>query len=250
MSDQTPSSPQVTETSPTAASIEDMYMKFISVMVHEIRKPMTSIRGYVDMLDKRLVGELNDMQGQFITTVRNNVLSMEQLVTDISDISKLRAGRLKAEPKMDVAKNLLLEVEKKMADLATQRQHALEFDIPQGLPILNIDKTRYVQAIVKLVDNALKYTNPGGTIRVTASAVTEGLQVVVEDNGVGMQPEELSRLGEMFFRGDDELVLNTKGYGLGIPIALECVKLCGGRLFYSSEKGVGSKFGVVVPVMS
>lgn len=250
MSDQTPPPDQATENAPTAASVEDLYMKFISVMVHEIRKPMTSIRGYVDMLDKRLVGELNDMQGQFITTVRNNVLSMEQLVTDISDISKLRAGRLKAEPKMDVAKNVLLEVEKKFAELAVQRQQALEFEIPQGLPILNIDKTRYVQAIIKLVDNAIKYTHPGGTIRITASAVPEGLQVLVEDNGVGMQPEELDRLGELFFRGDDEIVLNTKGYGLGIPIAMECVKLCGGRLFYSSEKGVGSKFGIVVPAMS
>ncbi|MBZ0317783.1 MAG: HAMP domain-containing histidine kinase [Anaerolineae bacterium] len=250
MSDQTPPPDQITENTPTVASVEDMYMKFISVMVHEIRKPMTSIRGYVDMLDKRLVGELNDMQGQFVSTVRNNVLSMEQLVTDISDISKLRAGRLKAEPKMDVAKNVLLEVEKKLAELATQRQHALEFDIPQGLPILNIDKTRYTQAIIKIVDNAIKYTNPGGTIKITASAVPEGLQVLVEDNGVGMQPEELARLGELFFRGDDEIVLNTKGYGLGIPIAMECVKLCGGRLFYSSEKGVGSKFGIVVPAMS
>ncbi len=83
-----------------------------------------------------------------------------------------------------------------------------------------------------------------------ASAVPEGLQVLVEDNGVGMQPEELARLGELFFRGDDEIVLNTKGYGLGIPIAMECVKLCNGRLFYSSEKGVGSKFGIIVPAMS
>ncbi|MBI5928395.1 MAG: HAMP domain-containing histidine kinase [Chloroflexi bacterium] len=250
MSDETAKPAEVTESAPTAASVEDMYMKFISVMVHEIRKPMTSIRGYVDMLDKRLVGELNDMQGQFVSTVRNNVLSMEQLVTDISDISKLRAGRLKAEPKMDVAKNVLLEVEKKLSELATQRQHAFVFDIPQGLPILNVDKTRYTQAIIKIVDNAIKYTNPGGTIRITASAVPEGLQVLVEDNGVGMQPEELNRLGELFFRGDDEIVLNTKGYGLGIPITMECVKLCGGRLFYSSEKGIGSKFGIIVPAMS
>jgi signal transduction histidine kinase len=228
---------------------EDTYLKFISVMVHEIRKPMTSIRGYVDMLDKRVVGDLNDMQAQFITVIRNNVI-MEYLVADISDLTKMRAGRLKAEIKMDMAKNILLDVEKKTTEAAAERQHGLTFDIPQGLPLINTDKTRVSQALVKLVDNALKYTHPGGTVRVTASQVEGGLQILVQDNGVGLQPAEVERLGELFFRGDDELVLNTKGYGLGIPIAMECMRVVGGRLFYSSEKGVGSTFGIFLPATS
>jgi signal transduction histidine kinase len=229
---------------------EDAYVKFISFMVHEVRKPMTSIRGYIDMLDKRVVGELNDMQGQFVTTIRNNVLSMEALVADISDLTKMRAGRLRAENKMDLAKNILLEVEKKMTEPAAARQHQLVFDVPQGLPMLNTDKTRVAQALIKLVDNAVKYTHPGGTIRVTAAPVEGGLEVTVQDNGVGLHPEELARLGELFFRGDDELVLNTKGYGLGIPIAFECMRLVGGKVFYTSEKGAGSTFGIFLPAMS
>lgn len=223
--------------------------KFVSIMVHEIRKPMTSIRGYADMMDKRLVGELNEMQGQFIATIRRNVISMEKLVSDLSDYTKMRTGRIKAESKMDMAKNILLAVEKETKELATEHKHELVFEIPDGLPILNLDGNRAKQALIKLVENAIKYTPEGGHIIVRAQPVEGGLEIVVKDNGVGMTAEELARLGELWFRGDDELVTSTKGYGLGIPIVLECLRLAGGRLFYESEKGVGSTFGVFLPGM-
>lgn len=224
--------------------------KFVSVMVHEIRKPMTSIRGYADMMDKRLVGELNDMQGQFMATIRRNVISMEKLVSDLSDFTKMRTGRIKAENKMDMAKNILLAVQKETQDLAAEHKHELVFEVPDGLPILNLDGNRAKQALVKLVENAIKYTPEGGHIIVRARPVEGGLEIIVKDNGVGMTPEEVERLGELWFRGDDELVTSSKGYGLGIPIVLECMRLAGGRLFYESEKGTGSTFGIFLPGMS
>lgn len=223
---------------------------FVSFMVHEIRKPMTSIRGYSDMLDKRVVGELNDMQGQFVTTIRNNVLSMEQLVSDISDIIKMRTGRIGSEAKMDMAKNILMAVEKENKDFAEERGVELEFDVPSGLPILNLDSLRATQAINKLVNNALKYTPEGGKVTVSAAPAEGGLEIHVADNGVGMHPEEVENLGDLFFRGDDELVTNSKGYGMGIPIVFECMKLVDGRFDYQSEKGKGSKFSIFLPGMS
>lgn len=233
--------------------IDDIIMEnagFISFMVHEIRKPMTSLRGYSDMLHKGLMGELNDMQAQFIATIRNNVISMEKLVSDISDISKMQSGRLKPDPKMDMAKNILLAVQKETAEMAEEAGHELVFDIPDGLPLLNLDSTRAVQAVIKLVDNALKYTPEGGKVVVSAEPVEGGLQIHVSDNGVGMNSEELEKLGELFFRGDDDLVTNTKGYGLGIPIVIECMKMVNGRLSYESTKGEGSRFSIFLPGMS
>lgn len=223
---------------------------FVSFMVHEIRKPMTSIRGYSDMLDKQVVGELNEMQAQFVTTIRNNVLSMERLVSDISDIIKMRTGRMRAEAKMDMAKNILMAVEKDNKEVAADRKIEVVFDIPSGLPLLNLDSTRATQSLNKLVENAIKYTPEGGKVTVTAAPVEGGLEITITDNGVGMKPEELERLGDLFFRGDDELVTNSKGYGLGIPIVMECMKLVNGRFFYESEKGTGSKFGIFLPGMS
>ncbi|PJF44208.1 MAG: hypothetical protein CUN55_05190 [Phototrophicales bacterium] len=237
----------------TAAAVEEIqrtYSQFISVMVHELRKPMTSIRGYSDMLTKNVVGELNEMQMQFAMTIRNNVISMERLIADISDLVKMRVGRIRAEPKMDMAKNILLEVEKNTRELAAEKSHELIFEIPDGLPLLNLDSTRVKQALTKLVENAIKYTENGGRIVVTATAVEGGIEIRVKDNGVGLTPEEVERLGELWFRGDDPVVTNQKGYGLGIPIVQECMRLVNGRLFYESEKGVGSTFGIFLPAMS
>ncbi len=235
-----------------AAAVEEVqrtYSQFISIMVHELRKPMTSIRGYSDMLSKNVVGELNDMQMQFATTIRNNVISMERLVADISDLVKMRVGRIRAEPKMDMAKNILLEIEKAAREQAVEKSHEVVFEVPDGLPLLNLDSTRVKQALHKLVENAIKYTEDGGKVTVTASKVEGGLEIRVKDNGVGLSPEELERLGELWFRGDDPVVTNQKGYGLGIPIVQECMKLVNGRLFYESEKGVGSTFGIFLPGM-
>lgn len=226
-----------------------MYSEFISVMVHELRKPMTSIRGYSDMLSKNVVGELNEMQTNFIQVIRNNVISMEYLIADISDLTKMRVGRIKAEPKMDLAKNMLMEVEKKVKELAEEKDHEITFEVPDGLPLLNLDSTRAIQAITKLVENSVKYTPEGGKITVRAENHEGKLKVSVIDNGVGLSEEELGRLGELWFRGDDPVVTNQKGYGLGIPIALECMRIIEGELSWESKKGEGSTFSVILPAM-
>lgn len=222
----------------------------ISVMVHEVRIPMTSIKGYSDMLAKNVVGELNDMQAQFVDTIRSNVTRMEHLVTDISDISKIQAGRLRLESKMDMYKNIAMRVEKETADLAAEHEHTLTFDTPSGLPLLNLDGMRLAQALAKLVTNALLYTPNGGEIIVRASDVSGSLRVEVIDPGVGMTAEEQAHVGELFWRADNEHVRSMKGHGLGLPIVIGLIKLMGGEFFFESEAGKGSTFGIVVPGMS
>ncbi len=222
---------------------------FVSVMVHEIRVPMTSIKGYSDMLAKNVVGELNEMQTQFVETIRSNVERMEHLVSDISDISKIRSGRLRLEAKMDTYKNIAMKVEKNTADLAAEHNQTLTFDTPQGLPLLNLDGERLAQALTKLVQNALRYTPAGGTITVRAEDVDGNLKVAVIDNGVGMTEDEQTHVGELFWRADNEHVRSFKGHGLGLPIAIGLVELLGGDFFFESEAGKGSTFGFVVPGM-
>ncbi|MFP4323590.1 MAG: sensor histidine kinase [Anaerolineales bacterium] len=224
--------------------------KFISVMVHEIRKPLTSIRGYADMLGKNVMGELNEMQSQFVETIRKNTISMETLVSDISDISKLHSGRLQPAQKMEMYKNIAMQLEKDMAGQAQEREVALVFDTPEGLPLLNTDTARITQALRKLIDNAIKYT-PAGTGQVIVRAENGGdkLHVHVEDNGIGITAEEQARLGELFFRGDQEQVTSTKGYGMGLPIAMACVSLIGGELAWQSTPGQGTIFTITLPAM-
>ncbi len=221
--------------------------QFNSVMVHEIRVPMTSIRGYADMLSKNVVGELNEMQQQFVETIRSNVIRMEHLVTDISDISKIRSGRIRYDAKMDFYKNIAMQAEKTHAELAAQHKHTLTFETPDGLPVLNLDSARLTQALNKLIHNALQYTPDGGQVTVRAERVDSKLKVTVIDNGVGMSPDEQTHIGEVFWRADNEHVRSFKGHGLGLPIAMGFVQQMGGEFFFMSETGKGSQCGFVVP---
>ena len=201
--------------------------RFASLMVHEIRIPMTSVKGYSDMLAKNIAGELNEMQAQFVETIRANVSHMEQLVSDISDMSKLRSGRLRLEPKLDLYKNIAMQVEKAAAPLAAERGHTLVFDTPASLPLLNLDGERLAQALTKLVVNALRYTPEGGTITVRAEGVEGRLRVSVIDTGIGLSEEEQGHVGELFWRGESEHVRSFKGHGLGLPIAKAPLELRG-----------------------
>jgi|SRR5688572_27862321 len=238
-----------------AAAPADMaaYMKdeayFIGHAVHEIRNPLTSVRGYTDMLGA--MGELSDMQKQFMTTIKTNIRRMESLLFDVGMMNKLRKGTLKANPKMDMFKNLALRIEKDMAPVAKELNRELTFDVPSGLPLLNVDGDLLVTVINKLVENALRYSPAEtGHVKVTASADGNTLIIVVEDNGIGIAPEDLAHLGETYFRSENDVVREYKGSGLGIPIVYGLMKFLGGTHTVSTEVDKGTKFTLTLPGMS
>lgn len=218
---------------------------------HDLRLPLTSIRGYSDMLGNPAMGELTDMQKQFVTTIRTNTKRMESLLNDVSDLSKLYNGTLKPGPKMEMFKNVAQLVEKAMRPTATDLNRTFELDIPQGLPLLNVDTDLLVKALNKVVENALRYAEPeGGVTRLSGSAEGNILHIQVQDNGIGITEEELAKLGTPFFRSDNELVLGYKGSGLGIPIAYGLVKLLGGTINVASQAGQGTTVTISLTGMS
>ncbi len=218
---------------------------------HDLRLPLTSIRGYSDMLGTPSMGELNAMQQQFLDTIRINSRRMESLLMDVSDLSKLQLGTLKITAKMDMFKNIAMMVEKASNPLADELGRTLIFDIPQGLPILNIDAEMLAKALNKLVENSLRYMDAeGGTVMVRGAADGNLLHIVIEDSGIGMTDEELAKLGTPYFRGDNEIVLNFKGSGLGIPIAYGILQQLGGTVDVTSQPEQGSTFTVTLPGMA
>jgi signal transduction histidine kinase len=225
-------------------SVLDKSATFTSLMVHEIRKPMTSIRGYSDMLAKPgLIGPMNDMQQQFIDTIRNNIIRMEGLVSDISDINKLNSGRIRLDNKMTTFGQVIMDVQKQVEPLIAEFEQNVTWDIPQGLPILNTDAKQLAKIVTNLVKNAIQYTPKGGQVTVKAERLDNNvLRVAVSDTGIGMKPEEMARLGEAFYRADHELVTSQKGYGLGIPIVMGFLELMDSKLTCESVPGQGSTF--------
>lgn len=238
---------------PTPAFDKEAYLAdqayFIGHAIHELRTPMTSIRGYADMMAS--MGSLTDMQKQFLETIRANSRRMESLMQDVADINKLRHGTLKIAIKMDMFKNIALMTEKAMTPTAEQLGRTLTFEIPQGLPILNTDGEMIARALNKLVENALRYQDKaGGEVKLSARAEGNKLLVTIVDTGIGMSAAELAQLGTLYFRSDNDTVREFKGSGLGIPVAYGIIRLLGGEVTAISEPGAGSTFTITLPGMS
>ena len=233
---------------------EDMagYMKeeayFVGHAVHELRTPMTSIRGYSDMLGQ--MGDLNDMQKQFLDVIKTNTRRMEGLLKDMSYINKIRKGTLQLNPKMDMFKNMAMRLEKDMMKVAEEHKKELVFEIPDGLPLLNVDSEVLVVAIEKFIENALRYTKEDG--RVTVSGMADGATLVIkiEDNGIGMTADDLAQLGTIYFRSDRDQVREFKGSGLGIPIAYGLLELLGATYTVESEVDKGTTVTVRIAGMA
>jgi len=213
---------------------------FFGHAIHELRTPMTSIRGYSDMMANPAMGALTDMQKQFMDVIRTNAKRMEGLMMDVSDMNKLRAGTLKYTLKMDMYKNIAMMVEKNMRPLAEQLGRTLNFDTPSGLPILNTDGELLARALGKFVENSLRYTQENGVVTVRAAADGNDVVITIEDNGIGMTPEERAQLGTVYFRSENEYVRTYKGSGLGIPVAFGIIKLLEGTTEVKSEKDKGT----------
>lgn len=222
--------------------------EFVGHAVHELNTPLTSILGYVDMLHS--MGELSDMQKQFLGVVKSNGMRMKTLLSDFRYINKLRKGTLNAEPKMDMFKNISMKLEKELGPRAQEMNRKLEFDVPSGLPYVNVDTHLLGIAITKLVENALQYTLEGeGVVTISASGEDGYLVMKVRDNGIGMTDDELSHLGEIYFRGERDEVIAFKGSGLGIPLAYGLIDLVGGEVDVETEVDKGTTFTIRIKGM-
>jgi len=230
--------------------------EFVSMVAHELKLPMTSIKGYSDLIVKGAAGPVSEMQLQFLNVVSSNVDRMNKLVSDLLDISRIETGRLKLEVKPVAMQVVVEETLRTLRKHIEDKQQTLVVDVPEGLPEVMGDKSRLIQVLSNLVSNAYKYTLTGGSITVEVrpdGVSTDGKQCLVcrvKDSGVGMSPEDLEKLGQKFFRAGDQRVRDVPGHGLGFSIAKNLVEMQGGQMMIESELNKGSTFSFTVPVAS
>jgi signal transduction histidine kinase len=221
--------------------------EFVSVVSHELKLPMTSIKGYSDLMLSGATGQLNENQNNFLTTIRNNVNRMATLVSDLADISRIESGNLRLEPREVPVWDVIDEVVTLTRTQVTQKNQTVIVDIPSELPKAWCDRNRLAQILTNLVSNANKYTPEGGAIVVHATLESNLIQIKVEDNGLGMTPEDQQKLFSKFFRSADDKVREAPGTGLGLSITKNLIELQGGKIWFESEFRKGTSFFFTVP---
>jgi signal transduction histidine kinase len=240
--------------------------EFVSMVSHELKTPMTSIKGYADLLFKGAAGEISEMQQKFLRVIRSNVDRMNTLVSDLLDISRIESGRLKLYIRSISIKTVVDEVVQIMQERIKAKELVLTVKVPEDLPPVRADADRLIQVLTNLMSNAYRYTLPGGKISVKATVWPDGsppgeakpvppdeqslryLCLSVSDTGVGISPKDQTRIFDKFFRGDHPVVRETTGTGLGLSIAKSIVELHEGQMWFQSEPGQGSTFSFTVPI--
>jgi signal transduction histidine kinase len=231
--------------------------EYVSLVSHELKTPMTSIRGYTDLLSQGVVGEINDSQANFLSTIRTNVGRMATLVSDLADVSRIEADRLRLEFSAVDIGQVIDEVSHSQKALIDEKNQELRVDLPADVPAVWGDQHRLVQILTNLVSNANKYTPREGSIEISAEVSPntwdpEGAPQVVHvrviDNGYGISEEDRKKIFQKFFRSDAQNIRDAPGTGLGLNIARHLVEMQGGRIWFESEIGSGSVFQFTVPV--
>ncbi len=232
------------------AEIDRMKSEFLSMAAHELRAPMTSIKGYSDMLLLRLAGEYNERQKQFLDTIKANVDRVLEMANEFSDISRLESGALKLDAKPLHIDNVISEVIVSLQPQIEAKEIHLTVEVPPDLPQVWGDRTRIIQILTNLVTNAYKYTPEGGQIAITTQWVDDIVQVNVADTGIGIASQDQEKLFTRFFRADHPGVRRVGGTGLGLSITKSIVEMHGGHIWVESQLGKGSTFSFTLPLAS
>ena len=230
-----------------ARAADEAKTQFISIVTHELKIPMTSIRGYADLIRQGTVGAVTEEQMKFLDTIRSNVDRMANLVSDISDISRIETGRLQIEIAAIPIADYIIEIAAGFKPQFDAKKQIIKISIEDGLPMVMADRNRLAQILTNLLGNANKYTPEGGSITINASLSSDSIRTEIRDTGIGLNDEDRARIFTQFFRSEEPAVRNEVGWGLGLHVSHQLVKLMGGEIGVMSEPGVGSTFWFALP---
>ncbi len=231
--------------------------EFVSFVSHELKTPMTSIKGYADLLAVGAMGALSEIQQQAMNTIRGNVDRMATIVSDLTDIARIESGRMRLEMKAIPFQGVIDDVIRTVQGQYDAKEQTLVKEVEPDLPLVWGDHVRLVQVLTNLMSNGYKYTPAGGTIRLAVKrsaniwdpkGAPEVLLVSVHDTGYGISPADQKKIFTKFFRAEDRAIREAPGTGLGLNIFKLLVELGGGKAWFESELGKGSIFHFTVPL--
>lgn len=234
---------QLRRTNEKLKALDETKDEFISMASHQLRTPLTSVKGYVSMVLEGDAGKINDMQRKLLDQAFVSSQRMVYLIADLLNVSRLRTGKFVIEPKPT---NLADVVEGELSQLietAKSRNLELTFKKPDHFPLLMLDETKTRQVVMNFVDNAIYYTPSGGHIQVNLVENGDMVEFTVVDDGLGVPKADQHHLFTKFYRAGNAKKARPDGTGLGLFMAKKVIVAQGGAIIFRSQEGKGSTFG-------
>jgi signal transduction histidine kinase len=223
--------------------------EFISMASHQLRTPLTAIKGYLSMLLEGDAGEIKVSQYDFVNEAFSGANRMVGLINDLLNVSRMETGRFFLEPVEVDMEKLVTEEVKQLENHAKEKKLYLKY-VPKGkLPHVWVDETKMRQVVMNFIDNALYYTTQGG-VTVTLEQEKKDIIFKVTDTGIGVPKEAQKSLFTKFYRADNARHVRPDGTGLGIYLAKRVMDDHNGEIIFHSEEGKGSMFGFKLPIKS
>jgi two-component system NtrC family sensor kinase len=224
--------------------LDRMKADFVATITHDLRSPLTAIQGCLRLLPQ--LGQLNDEQQDYAERAARNVEHMDKLISSMLDIGRIEAG-LEMELCPIHLHDVIEEAVANLEGSAKSKELSLKAALPEDLPLVNGNRTRLIQVMTNLLDNAIRYTPQGGSVTVGAEADGEQVTVCVADTGVGIPAHDKSRIFEKFYRGETPPPGEPQGIGLGLATVKSIVEKHAGQVWVESNEGQGSAFYFTLP---
>lgn len=224
--------------------VDHMKKEFINIAAHELRTPLAILMGYASILAEETTGETR----QRLEIVIRNAVRLRSLIDDMLNLRYLESGEIAFHPESFHVRDILEEVLTDLGPLAREKPLELVVDIPGDLPQVVSDRQKAQVVLANLLSNAIKFTPAGGKVTLRARTQNAELQVEVEDTGIGIPAEALPHIFDPFYQAEDSLTREHGGIGLGLTIAQEMIRRCGGVIGVESSPGKGSRFFFTLPL--
>ncbi len=238
---------QLRRTNEKLKALDETKDEFISMASHQLRTPLTSVKGYVSMVLEGDVGKITKQQRALLDQAFLSSQRMVYLIADLLNVSRLRTGKFVIEAKTTQLSDVIEGEIAQLEESAKSKNMKLTYHRPKNFPMLNLDETKIRQVIMNFADNALYYTPSGGTIDIYLEDKGQTIEFLVVDNGIGVPKNEQHHLFSKFYRANNAQKARPDGTGLGLFMAKKVVVAQGGAIIFRSEEGKGSTFGFSFP---
>ena len=239
---------ELTEANTRLQELDAAKSEFVSVAAHQLRTPLTGIRWSYQALLEEEEGKLTKEQRKIVEDALSAAIRMTNLVNDLLNVARIEEGRLGFIIKPSPLEPFLQQVVLRFSKQAEEKGIEFAFDLPKDLPPISFDPEKTAVVMEDLLDNAVKYTSPGGRISVRVLPEKKFVKIEIEDTGIGILKDQQRLVFSKFFRADNALLFQTAGTGLGLYLVKSIVEKQGGSIGFKSEEGKGSTFWFTLPV--